>query len=146
MYRHLLIDTDVFPESERSLVHGLGLAKLLAAKVTVTEPWIEAGLRYPVDRRPCRQHPKTAPIRPVCRARPVISKTNMRSKESSSTGQRCERGALGRILRGSTSLWVQQTRSPMSSLIGIKVPPPLCATYSSSRDSGAQCRCGGEAI
>jgi nucleotide-binding universal stress UspA family protein len=45
MYKHLLIATDGSPESDKALAHGLALAKALSAKVTIataTEPWTEA--------------------------------------------------------------------------------------------------------
>ncbi len=57
MYKHILIATDGSELAHKSVIQGLGLARALAAKVTlvtVTEPWTavvpgEMGMAFPID-------------------------------------------------------------------------------------------------
>jgi nucleotide-binding universal stress UspA family protein len=143
MHRHLLIATDGSPASEKALAQGLLLAKTLAAQatvVTVTEPWTEAAYAtiptpslinaYEKAATGCaaaildgvRKAAEEAGVR--CQTRHIKDQHPAEGIIKAAKDQGCDliivgshgRGAMGRMLLGSTSLKVL-TFSPVAVLI-----------------------------
>ena len=143
MFKHLLIATDGSPASEKALAQGLLLAKTLAAQatvVTVTEPWTEGA--YAIIPTPSlikayekaaagaaaslldgvRKAAEEAGVR--CQTRHIKGQHPAEGIIKAAKDQGCDliivgshgRGAIGRILLGSTSLKVL-TFSPIAVLV-----------------------------
>ena len=143
MFKHLLIATDGSSASEKALAQGLLLAKTLPAQVTVvtvTEPWTEGA--YAIIPTPSlikayeqaaaegaaslldgdRKAAEEAGVR--CQTRHIKDQHPAEGIIKAAKDQGCDliivgshgRGAMGRILLGSTSLKVL-TFSPIAVLI-----------------------------
>ena len=143
MFKHLLIATDGSPASEKALTQGLLLAKTLAAQatvVTVTEPWTEGAYATIPTPSLIRAYEKAATggaaaildgVRKAaeeagvrCQMRHIKDQHPAEGIIKAAKDQGCDliivgshgRGAMGRILLGSTSLKVL-TFSPIAVLI-----------------------------
>jgi nucleotide-binding universal stress UspA family protein len=143
MYKHLLIATDGSRESDRAVANGLGLAKSLSAKVTVatvTEPWTEGAYATLPTPSAIRLYEKAsagnaANILDVarksadqtgvsCETRHIRDQHAPEGIIKAAKAEGCDlivvgshgRGAVGRILLGSTSLKVL-TLSPIPVLV-----------------------------
>ena len=143
MFKHLLIGTDGSPASEKAVAHGLQLAKALAAQVTVvtvTEPWTEGAYATIPTPSLIKVYEKAAAgsanvilegVRTIAEVAGVRCETRHIKEQHAAEGiikaakdQGCDliivgshgRGALGRILLGSTSLKVL-TLSPVAILV-----------------------------
>jgi nucleotide-binding universal stress UspA family protein len=143
MFKHLLIATDGSPASEKALAQGLVLAKTLAAQatvITVTEPWTEGA--YAIIPTPslikayekaaagsaaslldsARKAAEAAGVR--CQTRHITDQHPAAGIIRAAKDQGCDmiivgshgRGAIGRVLLGSTSLKVL-TFSPVAVLV-----------------------------
>ena len=146
MFKHLLIATDGSAASEKALVQGLLLAKALAAQVTVvtvTEPWTEgayATIPTPSLIKAYEQAAaggaaslldgvskvaEEAGVR--CQTRHIKDQYPAEGIIKAAKDQGCDliivgshgRGAIGRVVLGSTSLKVL-TFSPVAVLVGRK--------------------------
>ena len=145
MFKHLLIATDGSPASEKALAQGLLLAKTLAAQatvVTVTEPWTEGAYATIPTPSLIRAYEKAATggaaaildgVRKAaeeagvrCQMRHIKDQHPAEGIIKAAKDQGCDliivgshgRGAMGRILLGSTSLKVL-TFSPIAVLISL---------------------------
>jgi nucleotide-binding universal stress UspA family protein len=143
MFKHLLIATDGSRASEKALAQGLVLAKTLAAQatvVTVTEPWTEGAYATIPTPSLIKAYEKAATdgaaaildgVRKAAEEAGVRCQTRHIKDQHPADGiikaakdQRCDliivgshgRGAMGRVLLGSTSLKVL-TFSPVAVLI-----------------------------
>ena len=143
MFKHLLIASDGSEESEKALAQGLALAKALSAKIvvaTVTEPWTTAAYATIPSPTLVRTYEKAAAgnaatildrVREAavragveCATRHVKDAHAPEGILSTAKEEGCDliivgshgRGALGRILLGSTSLKVL-THSPVPVLV-----------------------------
>jgi nucleotide-binding universal stress UspA family protein len=143
MFKHLLIATDGSPASGKALAQGLLLAKTLSANatvVTVTEPWTEGAYAPLPTPALIKAYEKAATgsaaaildgARKAAEAAAVVCRTLHIKDQHSAEGiikaakdqggdliivGSHGRGAMGRILLGSTSLKVL-TFSPVAVLI-----------------------------
>jgi nucleotide-binding universal stress UspA family protein len=145
MLKHLLIATDGSPASEKALAEGLQLAKTLAAQVrvvTVTEPWTEGAYATIPTPSLIKAYEQAAAggaaslldhVRKTAEETGVGCQTrHIKDQQHPAEGiikaakdQGCDliiigshgRGAIGRVVLGSTSLKVV-TFSPVAVLVG----------------------------